>query len=1045
MPLYVESLEERSLPSVTAGPSLLPPPHDTLDQAQALGFLTSSQPLAVNGTIGREAIGGAQVDWYSFTLDSPEQVTLTVSGKGFAGVVSLYNNTPYETGDPYARLGTRLLAQDDGHTGNGGSMINRALDAGTYFIAISGAGNRYFNPFLANSGTVGQTGSYQLQLSAADLSLDPAGGPDVLASDPADGGVLDHSPLVLRIDLGESGDTSSNRDPALDPAGMIQTALDPTTVFLNQNVRLSYNPINTQDAGFQDVPLGSFNFSNEANELQLIPATPLAPGYYRLFLDGSGDYSTPDQTPLADLNGNVINSGQDVTIAFQVTGVKGNKAPHAGPHDSMATAQDLGDVTKAGPIQVQGVIGDDPYYSIQTGANRTDVDVYRFHVSGSGTYAFAAEVFAGRIGSPLVPAVTLFRFNPADHQLDYVASDDGTGNGTVSSNGKFVSLRGDSAVFAALTTGDYYLVVSSHHNVVNPVQGWQPGTTVPGMGRIFDPQLPHSSTAGTSTGDYVLNLVVRPDGAAPTVVNVNLQPGAVLSVPPTQLVVQFSGPVNVQQLAFQAFQQTKQGALAPIYIQAADGTDYYPRLTGYDNVTNQATFLMLDALPNGAYQLHLSGAAGLSDFGGNPLAGNTPGGDFVTTFVVQASPRGTNGNPQLWTDQGGNHDLADAQDLGVLFPREFVNQIVITRNANPTAPKNKADTADYYQFQVLQEQSYVFLLSDPTLELTILYPDGTPVHPLPQGNGTGWPLQLQPGIYVMQIGSWTGDQAPNVAYQVQLTMLGSPDNPVPLTSGPVTAVRLRLVGDPAPNTPAAPGGSGQSTPQVALTIPGGSSTSPQLPVTSSLTIHSAASSTATDPLALPSGFLVALSAGPVGGVTGATLSDSPSAPGRVFVRTTDTAVPAELLRLAILTQTSGVGDETAEAPEQAMNTGPQFVAPIINLLEDVLDRRTHPWQQALDSIFGGSWVGSTEVLPAVNLQPADDFLDSLEPEAAAPELLPPPESEEVPTVVALRLACATDSSWSGVLPLLAALALLPRKRRRQAPLVALAGLPEHDA
>ncbi len=114
---------------------------------------------------------------------------------------------------------------------------------------------------------------------------------------------------------------------------------------------------------------------------------------------------------------------------------------------------------------------------------------------------------------------------------------------------------------------------------------------------------------------------------------------------------------------------TSQSSVKAVYVEGADGTKYFPRFDSYDSATNQATFVMLDALPNGDYELHLSGAAGLADLGGNELVGNDPScGDYVVPFTVDAPARGTAGNPLEWNDQEPNDNINDPQDLGVPLP-----------------------------------------------------------------------------------------------------------------------------------------------------------------------------------------------------------------------------------------------------------------------------------------------------------------------------------------------------------------------------------------
>jgi hypothetical protein len=264
-------------------------------------------------------------------------------------------------------------------------------------------------------------------------------------------------------------------------------------------------------------------------------------------------------------------------------------------------------------------------------------------------------------------------------------------------------------------------------------------------------------------------------------------------------------------------------------------------------------------------------------------------------------------------------------------------------------------------------------------------------------------------------------------------MLDNPENPVPLTAGPVTAVRLRLVGDAvasstgSQSTPA--GGTGLATPpQVTLTAPAAGSGGP-------LTIATPPSSTTTaGSLTLPVGMLVALSDGPVGGVTGLNRGDAPSAPNRVFVRGDDSAVPAEVLRLAILTQFSGFSDETAQAPDQAINTASSSLAPLLSLFDQAVDSTTQSWQKALDSLFGDPFTTpGAGASPQEELLPEEEVFEEPVEGSAARELLRLPALDEEQLAATSPERGAADSSWASFLPVGAALAVLPhRQRRRQA-------------
>ncbi len=799
-----EALEARHLLSAPSTP-LTPPevhPDDTLDAAADLGALSPGSPVQAAGVIGDSPAAAADVDWYQFTVD---QAALQVSLRAQAPVVlSLYNSDPGNFTDPYERLGHRLIAQDEAPAG-GAAEIDRALAPGTYYVAVSGAGNRSFNPFLAASGYDGQQGPYTLLVSAADPGLDPTAGPVVLASDPADQAVLARAPSVLRIDL--SG------------------ALDTDTTPADQIVHLTYSPDGTFDGSEPDLPLADVEFSAGTDEILLTPAAPLAPGYYSLSLlppDGM-DLSGPWPT-----DGSPVPLLQPWTITFQVSGVEGNSGPAAVADDAPAGARELGDVTTAGLVQAAGSIGDDPT-APPTVRPAADVDLYHFRVNGPGTHSLTAEVFAGRLDSPLNPGLSLFRLDPSTNRLVLVAGNDDTGNPTTALGGRAIPLRGDAALFAGLTAGDYYLAVSSSGNVPNQDLGILPGQLTP-RGRVFDPNVSHSGTAGTSTGDYVLNLLVQPAGDAPRVLSASPGDGSTLGAPPTTFQVQFSKAVNIQQLAYDAYQQSHQGALAAVYVVGPNGARYSPRFVSYDAATNTANLLMFDALPNGSYQLHLSGPLGLSGGANDPLVGNDPSGDYVVNFRVAGPARGSPSDPLTWRYVGSHQTgTVHEQALGVLFPDELAAGVNVVRQPSAQAPRN--DMADAYDFEVLQSQNYLFTLSGANLPAGIrLYLFDAAGDPVPMSSlpgGVAWRVFLPAGGYRVVLQGWSPSATSTVGYDLSLAMVGSPDSPVPLTSGPVPAIRLRLL---SPDTPPAPeptpppgttnGGAPTSPPQLTLPVTG---------------------------------------------------------------------------------------------------------------------------------------------------------------------------------------------------------------------------------
>ena len=318
----VESLESRALMAAGSGLSQADLAHETLDYAVDLGHINIDTSVLEEGSLGNGPEGAADVEWYSFTLDRPSLVTMElqrqVQSSSFQGVLSLFNNDPSDYMDPYDVEGHRLLDQVDGKTQGGVATLDQLLGTGTYYLAVSGDGNSYFHPLLAGSGTPGSTGAFALRLSVLDPGLPSTIGPQVLTCDPAPNATLDSSPLAIRIDM--SG------------------PLDPGTLIPGQTVQLIYSPSGNFKQDGQQVPLASVNFSpaiedspppggqdnsgtilhyHGINELQLFPASALAPGHYEVDLVGQ---SIAGSLALADLAKNDLNAsaanpqGQDFEI-----------------------------------------------------------------------------------------------------------------------------------------------------------------------------------------------------------------------------------------------------------------------------------------------------------------------------------------------------------------------------------------------------------------------------------------------------------------------------------------------------------------------------------------------------------------------------------------------------------------------------------------------------------------------------------------------------------------------------------------------------------
>ncbi|HLQ43221.1 MAG TPA: DVUA0089 family protein, partial [Planctomycetaceae bacterium] len=428
-------------------------PNNTLDIAEDLGTLLADLSLGRSGAIGDAAEETADVDWFQFHLEQPSDVTLTarspLDGTSVQVGLSLFNTSPFTGEDIQTLLGYRLLAQATSDSSSDEVQLAKVLAPGTYFVAVSGANNLAFHPFLENSGYVGPGGDYELQIAATSLGLSDTDGPVVLSADPAIDSVQSDSPLVVRVQFSHE--------------------LDPYTISIDDTVRFTYS--SNADFGDGDevsVPLMMQSFSSAASELQLMPAAPLKPGYYQIHLAGDVDVSS---SVLMDFLGQPLGSnadfpnGRDFDFTFQINGSEGTVGDSVIADDTPDGAHELGELTGTGVFQVAGTIGDDPYYDpnvdwLLNPAN--DVDMYHFQVHGEGSFSLAAEVFAGRIGSPLDPGVSLFQ-RLEDGSLQFVVGNNNTLNPITATNW-FTPIFTDAALFAGLTEGDYFVAVSSGQN-----------------------------------------------------------------------------------------------------------------------------------------------------------------------------------------------------------------------------------------------------------------------------------------------------------------------------------------------------------------------------------------------------------------------------------------------------------------------------------------------------------------------------------------------------------------------------------------------------
>jgi hypothetical protein len=650
--LLLEAFEDRLAPAVSI---LEPTPNDTLVAAQVLE-VEANGSIRIDAAIGDNVYGGADVDAYSFVLTQASDILFSGNHDGI--VLSVYSYDPDNYFDRnYGPLSgnSRLIAQSS----VGDASVQMQLPPGTYYVIVSGEGNRWFSPVLADSGLLGKEGEYQLEVTATPLELSSDFAPRTLYGDIMPDAQLATSPRWIHVALSQD----------IEPGSYI-------TIY---------------DASGAEWYSWWTNFSFNTHEIQMELINPLPIGDYRLVV--------------ADWDSELL------SIPFSVVGIEGA----AEPDDTVATAKDLGAIDAGISIIHYGYIGDDSNYNLFLGDPflfdpTSDVDMMRFEITGDSPQAVVIEAYVGRIGSPLTAGIALFKLE--DSVLVPVTSATGSGN-TVATDTGAMPLLNDPLLLLTLEPGVYYLAVTNNGNVVPDGSGMQYG-----MDGFFDPWTSHSGwNTGMSPGQYVIHISVAPAStAAPTVQNVETivaDNGALVGVR-----VQFSEYVNVPALANQGLTTNHDATVAPIYLRALDpntgeevGARYFPALFSYDPTTNTAELVLQDYLPPGIYALHVSGLAGLTNLWGVPLAGNdAASGDFVEWIEITGSERIT-----PITVEANHEGLEDAQDLGPIFAHDLQFGLTVQRGAD--AGLN--DEADYFKFQVVQGGLYRFVVQgmDALLEL----------------------------------------------------------------------------------------------------------------------------------------------------------------------------------------------------------------------------------------------------------------------------------------------------------------------------------------
>ena len=314
------------------------------------------------------------------------------------------------------------------------------------------------------------------------------------------------------------------------------------------------------------------------------------------------------------------------------------------------------------------------------------------------------------------------------------------------------------------------------------------------------------------------------------------------------------------------------------------------------------------------------------------------------------------------------------QNLGVLFPSEIQAGIILTRDFTKTPANSSSDTQDFYEFQVLQTQRYLFTPLTGTNSpagLTLALKDATG-HDLPSSLDNGTVLAyLDPGTYVISVGSWSSNAVTRAVYQIQISMEETWENPTPLTTGPAPALTIRLA-DPAPPAPTPPAPTPTPTPpQVDLSNSqgdnsggsssntadnGGSSNGGTGPVVPNPPV------TVTSPPTLSADVVACLAAGPVGGVRVSGNSALLTPTDTVLAQRLDLAAVQQVLQLTILTQPAGINfpaEETTNGTPPAATLPPANTASTASMaaVEEYLKDIVQSLEQVRNIVFSmGNWL-----------------------------------------------------------------------------------------
>ncbi|NDC64473.1 MAG: hypothetical protein EBZ59_10945, partial [Planctomycetia bacterium] len=136
---------------------------NTLATAAVVGIRSGEIRLA--GIVGDGGWGSRDVDMYAVTLAAGQSLVIDIDAVSLSGSSSL---------DSYLRVfdarGRQVAVNDDSRGSLDSYLAMRAMSGGTFYVGVSGYGNRSYSPVIAGSGSTGSTGVYQLRLAFSSIA-----------------------------------------------------------------------------------------------------------------------------------------------------------------------------------------------------------------------------------------------------------------------------------------------------------------------------------------------------------------------------------------------------------------------------------------------------------------------------------------------------------------------------------------------------------------------------------------------------------------------------------------------------------------------------------------------------------------------------------------------------------------------------------------------------------------------------------------------------------------------------------------------------------